>query len=55
MITPKWLLTKCQPIGISDVILFLSRCMLNEKTFDKNFDNKREVYTKEPKCLSIKA
>lgn len=38
MITPKWLLTKCQPIGISDVILFLSRCMLNEKTFDKNFD-----------------
>ena len=38
MITPKWLLTKCQPIGISDVILFLSRCLLNKKTFDKNFD-----------------
>lgn len=38
MITPKWLLTKCQPIGISDVILFLSGCMLNKETFDKNFD-----------------
>ena len=38
MITPKWLLTKCQPIGISDVILFLSRCMMDKRTFDKNFD-----------------
>ena len=38
MITPKWLLTKCQPIGISDVILFLSGCILNKETFDKNFD-----------------
>ncbi|GGG97978.1 epimerase [Polaribacter pacificus] len=38
MITPKWLLTKCQPIGISDVILFLSKSLLNSKTFDKNFD-----------------
>ncbi len=38
MITPKWLLTKCQPIGISDVILFLSRCLLDKRTFDKNFD-----------------
>ena len=38
MVTPKWLLTKCQPIGISDVILFLSRCMLNERTYDNNYD-----------------
>jgi len=38
MITPKWLLTKCQPIGVSDVILYLSRCMLDKRTFDKNFD-----------------
>lgn len=38
MITPKWLKTKCQPIGISDVILFLSGCILNKETFDKNFD-----------------
>ena len=27
MIAPKWLLTKCQPIGISDVLLFLSRTL----------------------------
>ena len=38
MITPKWLLTKCQPIGISDVQTFLTKCILNEKTFNRNFD-----------------
>ncbi len=38
MITPKWLTTNCQPIGISDVIKFLSAALLNEDTFDKNFD-----------------
>ena len=38
MITPKWLLTKCQPIGISDVQKLLTKCILNEKTFNKNFD-----------------
>lgn len=38
MITPKWLNTKCQPIGISDVIQFLSKTMLNAKTFNQDFD-----------------
>ncbi len=38
MITPKWLKTKCQPIGISDVILFLIKSLFNEKTFNRNFD-----------------
>lgn len=38
MITPKWLRTKCQPIGISDVILFLIKSLFNEKTYNKNFD-----------------
>ena len=38
MITPKWLSTKCQPIGISDVIKFLSKTILNPKTFNKDFD-----------------
>ncbi len=38
MITPKWLLTKCQPIGISDVLRFLTACILNEQTYNKNFD-----------------
>ncbi len=38
MITPKWLLTKCQPIGVSDVQTFLTKCILNEDTFNRNFD-----------------
>ncbi|CDF78122.1 putative nucleoside-diphosphate-sugar epimerase [Formosa agariphila KMM 3901] len=38
MITPRWLNTKCQPIGITDVISFLSSALNNSETFDKNFD-----------------
>ena len=38
MITPKWLLTKCQPIGVDDVQKFLLGTLFNEKTFNKNFD-----------------
>ncbi|WP_194766775.1 SDR family oxidoreductase [Tamlana sp. I1] len=38
MITPKWLNTKCQPIGITDVISFLSKTLTVPETYDKNFD-----------------
>ena len=38
MITPKWLLTKCQPIGIGDVQQFLVASLLNKKTFNRDFD-----------------
>ena len=38
MVTPKWLNTKCQPIGISDVIKFLSKTLFNKETYNKNFD-----------------
>lgn len=38
MVAPKWLDTRCQPIGISDVVKMLSKTMLNPKTFNKNFD-----------------
>ena len=38
MITPKWLNTRCQPIGISDVITILSKSILNVKTYNQNFD-----------------
>lgn len=38
MVTPKWLNTKCQPIGITDVILFLSKSIFNENLYDKNYD-----------------
>jgi len=38
MVTPKWLNTKCQPIGISDVIQILSKTIFNPKTFNGDFD-----------------
>ncbi|MFT4666479.1 MAG: hypothetical protein ACI8YQ_003643 [Polaribacter sp.] len=38
MITPKWLNTKCQPIGIANVIQFLQKSLFHEGTFDKSFD-----------------
>ncbi len=38
MITPKWLQTRCQPIGVRDVISFLSRSLMCKETFDRNFD-----------------
>ncbi|MEJ6616562.1 MAG: SDR family oxidoreductase [Crocinitomicaceae bacterium] len=38
MITPKWLKTKCQPIGVSDVITFLTLTLFNPETYNKNFD-----------------
>lgn len=38
MITPKWLNTKCQPIGISDVIKILSKSIFNVSTFNLDFD-----------------
>lgn len=38
MIAPQWLNTRCQPIGISDVISILSRTLFCEVTYDKNFD-----------------
>ena len=38
MVTPKWLNTKCQPIGISDVITILSKSILNPKTYNNDFD-----------------
>jgi len=38
MITPKWLHSRCQPIAISDVILFLEKALLNENVYNQNFD-----------------
>lgn len=38
MITPKWLNTKCQPIGISNVIEILSKTVFNSDTYNKDFD-----------------
>lgn len=38
MITPKWLNTKCQPIGVRNVMEYLVAACGNEKVFDKTFD-----------------
>lgn len=38
MITPKWVLTKTQPIAIRDVINFLTGVLGNERTYGKSFD-----------------
>ena len=38
MIVPKWLRTRCQPIGIKDVVQFLSATLFNPMTYDRNFD-----------------
>ena len=38
MITPRWLNTRCQPIGISDVIQFLSKTLFNQNTYNNNYD-----------------
>lgn len=38
MITPKWLNTRCQPVGISDVLKFLTGTLFKEETYNKNFD-----------------
>ena len=38
MITPKWVLTKTQPIAIRDVIAFLTGVLGNEETYDDSFD-----------------
>ncbi|MEX0813373.1 MAG: SDR family oxidoreductase [Chitinophagales bacterium] len=38
MIAPKWLNTKCQPIGVTDVIKFLIKSLGNKSTYNKNFD-----------------
>lgn len=38
MIAPIWLNTRSQPIAVRNVIEFLSRVLLNEKTFGSNYD-----------------
>ena len=38
MIAPRWLETKSQPIGITDVIRFLNESLFNSKTYNQDFD-----------------
>ncbi|MCF6358176.1 MAG: SDR family oxidoreductase, partial [Draconibacterium sp.] len=38
LITPKWVLTRAQPIAIRDVITYLRRVLFNEQCYNQNFD-----------------
>jgi uncharacterized protein YbjT (DUF2867 family) len=38
MITPKWVNTRCQPIGIRDVLKFLTGVLGKEETYGDSFD-----------------
>jgi len=38
MVTPKWVNTKCQPIGIRDVLAYLIGVLYNEKAYNQTFD-----------------
>ena len=38
MITPKWVKTRCQPIAVRDVILYLTGVLGNEKCYNESFD-----------------
>ncbi len=38
MVAPKWLNTKCQPIGISDVVKILTGILNNPTTFNRSYD-----------------
>ncbi len=38
MIAPKWLYTKCQPIGIHNVIELLAGILLQKNTYNQDFD-----------------
>jgi len=38
MVTPKWVNTKCQPIGIRDVLAYLISVLHKEKAYNQTFD-----------------
>jgi uncharacterized protein YbjT (DUF2867 family) len=46
MICPRWVLTKCQPIAVDDVVEYLARCIDVKETEGKTFDiGGRDVLT----------
>lgn len=38
VVAPAWVKTLCQPLGVADVLKYLTGCMLNPKTYDDIFD-----------------
>jgi uncharacterized protein YbjT (DUF2867 family) len=38
VVAPSWVKTRCQPLGVADVLKYLTGCMLNPRTYDDTFD-----------------
>ncbi|HEY5510149.1 MAG TPA: SDR family oxidoreductase [Prolixibacteraceae bacterium] len=38
VVAPAWVKTLCQPLGVADVLKYLTGCMLNPQTYDDIFD-----------------
>ncbi len=38
VVAPAWVNTLCQPLGVADVLKYLTGCMLNTQTYDDIFD-----------------
>lgn len=38
MVTPRWLKTKCQPIGVRDVIAYLSKSLFRKELYNQDYD-----------------
>ena len=38
VVAPAWVKTYCQPLGVADVLKYLTSCMLNADTYDAIFD-----------------
>lgn len=38
VVAPAWVKTRCQPLGVADVLKYLTGCMLNPQTYDDTFD-----------------
>jgi uncharacterized protein YbjT (DUF2867 family) len=38
VVAPAWVKTRCQPLGVADVLKYLTGSMLNPKTYDDTFD-----------------
>lgn len=55
MITPRWLDTPCQPIGIRNVLHYLIGCLLNPDTFGETFDIGQPKVTTYRKLMEVYA
>lgn len=54
MVAPKWVKTKCQPIGIGDVINILTGVLGNKKTYNKSYDIAgEEIFTYKEMLLGL--